>query len=285
MSTPEMPETDVADLIRDVNATNDAVEDQCLRARQAADAAIRSDQAAEDAKAAALAAAIAYQTIQAERPAAALAAAAAGVPCAAGRGRIDGVACYFAAQALDGSQDSHPDLDGHCSSPILLAEEIGLDFYRDRNLRAWRTPGDPSPRNFVALLGVLRFWFLADHRNRRPDRGLRRGGSVHRGNGRLLLRSATGPCAPPRHRRPGAPAGRRARPRTPRERPRVPAARAGRRRTRPPHRCLPRHVRKVVLKTCAVERAAGRGARGARPPVRKVPLDEGARELRHPCGS
>ena len=41
MSMPEMPmpETDVAELIRSVNATNNAVEDQCLRTRRAADAA------------------------------------------------------------------------------------------------------------------------------------------------------------------------------------------------------------------------------------------------------
>ena len=42
-----MPETDVAELIRNVNATNNAVEDQCLRTRGAADAAIRSARAAE----------------------------------------------------------------------------------------------------------------------------------------------------------------------------------------------------------------------------------------------
>lgn len=40
---------DVADVIRAVNASNEAVEDQCLRARQAADIAVRSDQAAFEA--------------------------------------------------------------------------------------------------------------------------------------------------------------------------------------------------------------------------------------------
>ena len=53
------PEIDVAELIRDVNATSNAVKDQCLRARHAADAAIHSDRAAEEAKAAAQAAGIA----------------------------------------------------------------------------------------------------------------------------------------------------------------------------------------------------------------------------------
>ena len=53
MAMPEMPmpRTDVAELIRNVNGTNNAVEDQYLRARQAADTAIRSDQTAGEAKA------------------------------------------------------------------------------------------------------------------------------------------------------------------------------------------------------------------------------------------
>ena len=38
---------DVADVIRDVNATNEVVEDQCLRACQAADIAARSTSTAE----------------------------------------------------------------------------------------------------------------------------------------------------------------------------------------------------------------------------------------------
>jgi hypothetical protein len=42
-----LPPIDVAVLIRDVNASNEAVEDQCLRARQAADIATRSACAAD----------------------------------------------------------------------------------------------------------------------------------------------------------------------------------------------------------------------------------------------
>jgi hypothetical protein len=38
---------DAAKVIRDVNASNEAIEDQCLRARQAADIAARSTRAAE----------------------------------------------------------------------------------------------------------------------------------------------------------------------------------------------------------------------------------------------
>jgi hypothetical protein len=160
MSTPEMPtpETDVAELIRDVNASNNAVEDQYLRARQAADTAIRSDQGAGEARAAAQAAGVAYQTIQAERPRrrsplprqAAL---------AASTVAFDGVACYFAAQALNGGQDSTL-IWTVLFLAVLAGGEIGLDFYRDRNLRAWRILAYITSA-FVVLLGVLRFWFLA----------------------------------------------------------------------------------------------------------------------------
>ena len=129
-----MPTGDVAVLIREVNATNNAVEDQYLRARQAADTAIRSDQGAREARAAAQAAGISYQTIQAERPRrrsplprqAAL---------AAGTVAFDGVACYFAAQALNGSQDSTL-IWTALFLAVLAGGEIGLDFYRERNLRA-----------------------------------------------------------------------------------------------------------------------------------------------------
>ena len=93
---------DVAVLIRDVNATNHAVEDQCLRARRLPIPAIRSVQAAKEAASAAEEAAVADQTIEAQRPR----------RRAPIRGRcsalltvaLDGVACYSAAQALDGSQ-------------------------------------------------------------------------------------------------------------------------------------------------------------------------------------
>jgi hypothetical protein len=153
-----MPETDVAELIRNVNATNNAVEDQCLRTRGAADAATRSARVAEQAEAAAAAARIAHQTIQAERPrrCSSLPRQAA---LAAGTIAFDGVACYFAAQALNGSQDSTL-IWTVLFLAMLAGGEIGLDFYRDRNLRAWQILACITSA-FVVLLGVLRFWFLA----------------------------------------------------------------------------------------------------------------------------
>lgn len=63
-----LPPIDVAVLIRDVNASNEAVEDQCLRARQAADIANRSACTADLSAAAAVRAEVAHRTIQAERP-------------------------------------------------------------------------------------------------------------------------------------------------------------------------------------------------------------------------
>lgn len=155
MSTPE---TDVAELIRSVNATNDAVEDQCLRARGAADAAIRSARAAEEAEAAEEAAGVAHQTIQAERPRR-RSPLPRQVAFATWTIALDGVACYFAAEALDAGQDSTLAWTVLFLA-VLATGEVALDFYRDRNLRAWQILA-VTIAAFVALLGVLRFWFLA----------------------------------------------------------------------------------------------------------------------------
>ena len=155
MSTPV---DDVAELIRNVNATNSAVEDQCLRTRQAADTSIRSRVVAEEARAAADAAWVVYQTIQSERPRR-RSPLPRQVVLAAGTVAFDGVACYFAAQALGGGQGSTL-IWTVLFLAVLAGGEIGLDFYRDRNLRAWQILACITSA-FVVLLGVLRFWFLA----------------------------------------------------------------------------------------------------------------------------
>jgi hypothetical protein len=149
---------DAADLIREVNASNEAVEDQCLRARQAADIAARSTRDAELSETAARNAAVAHQTIQAERPRR-RAPLPRQVCFALATVALDGVACYFAAQALDGSQDATLVWTGLFLA-VLAGGEVALDFYRDRNLRAWRTLAILTG-GFVGLLGILRFWFLA----------------------------------------------------------------------------------------------------------------------------
>jgi hypothetical protein len=243
-----MPEINVAVLIRDVNASNNAVEDQCLRARQAADAAIRSAQAAEKAAAAAQAAAIAHQTIQAERPRR-CAPLPRQVTLAAGTVALDGVACYFAAQALDGSQDSTL-VWTVLFLAVLAGGEVALDFYRDRSQRTWRALAI-STGAFVLLLGILRFWFLATIEDGGLVPAFAGAGLFTAATAGFLalgyraLRAAETPQA--WHTRREARAARRAA-----QTARAAADRDARERDRLIDAYLG-HVRKVVLRTCAVE--------------------------------
>jgi len=149
---------DVMELLRDVNDSNEAVEDQYSRVRQAGDAARRSDEAASRAAERAAATRVAHRTIQAERP-----------ERRASRPRqvllalvmvaLDGIACYFAAQALGGTQSATLVWTGLFLA-VLGGGEMALDVCRDRSPRLWRPLGVVLGA-FVAVLGVLRFWFLA----------------------------------------------------------------------------------------------------------------------------
>ena len=250
MSMPEMPmpETDVAELIRSVNATNNAVEDQCLRTRRAADAAIRSARVAEDAEAAAEAARVAHQTIQAERPRR-RSPLPRQVILAAWTIALDGVACYFAAQALGGSQDSTL-VWTVLFLAALAGGEVALDYYRDRNQRVWRALAI-SIGAFVSLLGSLRFWFLATIENGGLVPAFAGAGLFTVATAGFLalgyraLRAAETPQAwharrEARAARHAARAAQAAADRDVRERDRLIDAYLG-------------HVRKVVLRTCAVE--------------------------------
>lgn len=152
-----LPPVDVAVLIRDVNASNEAVEDQCLRTRQAADIATRSVCAADLAAAVAVRAEVAHHTVQAERPRR-RAPLPRQVILALITVALDGLACYFAAQALDGSQDSTLVWTGLFLG-VLAGGEFALDFYKDRNERTWHSLV-VLIGIFVTLLGILRFWFL-----------------------------------------------------------------------------------------------------------------------------
>lgn len=149
---------DVADLLSDVNAANEEIEDQCLRARHAADVAARSEQEARQAQAAARASRVAHASIQAERPQRR-----APLPrqwfIAFLTVGLDGLACYFAAQALDGSEDSTL-VWAALFLAALAGGEFALDFYRDRSVRGWRVLASLLGA-FVVVLGVLRFSFLA----------------------------------------------------------------------------------------------------------------------------
>lgn len=148
---------DVADLIRCVNASNEAVEDQCLRTRQATDIAFRSTCAANLAADIAVRAEVAHRTVQAERPRR-HAPLPRQVILALITVALDGLACYFAAQALDGSQDSTLVWTGLFLG-VLAGGEFALDFYKDRNEHTWHTLVI-LVGIFVTLLGTLRFWFL-----------------------------------------------------------------------------------------------------------------------------
>jgi len=248
MSMPEMPKTDVAELIRNVNATNNVVEDQCLRTRGAADAAIRSARTSEEAEAVAEAARIAYQTIQAERPRR-RSPLPRQVILAAWTIALDGVACYFAAQALDASQDSTLVWTALFLA-VLAGGEVALDFYRDRNLRAWQILAFTTSA-FVGLLGVLRFWFLAT---------VGTGGLVPAFTGAALFTAATAGFLALGYRALRAaetPQAWRARRAARAARQAARAARAAANRdARERDRLIDAylsHIRKMVLKTCAIE--------------------------------
>jgi hypothetical protein len=148
---------DIARVIRELNESNDILEDQYLRARAAADQAARAGEAAIQAASIAHQTHVAYQAVHAEHNRHAplprqvtLAAATVG---------LDGLACYFAAQALDGSQDTTL-VWTVIFLAVLASGEVGLDFYQDRNRRAACVLGSVLG-TFIVLLGVLRFRFLA----------------------------------------------------------------------------------------------------------------------------
>ena len=98
---------DETDVIREVNASNVEIQNQYLRARQAADVAARSKLVAAQASSEAWDAEVSHQVVQDERPQR-RAPLPRQVACAAATVALDGVACYFAAQVLNGSQDSTP---------------------------------------------------------------------------------------------------------------------------------------------------------------------------------
>ena len=147
----------VAALIRDVNASDEAVGDQFLRVRQAAGIAARSVRAAEQAAAGAQTAEIAHRAVQAEQPRR-RAPLPRQVTFALGTAVLDGLACYLAAQALGGSLDATLVWTGLFLG-VLAGGEAALGFCRDRGERAWRVL--VMLIGFVViLLGTLRVWFL-----------------------------------------------------------------------------------------------------------------------------
>ena len=123
---------DAPSLILSVNGSDEAAQDQCLRARQAAGIAAGSARAAELSAAAAERAATAHRAIQAERPHRA-APLPRQVTLALGTVALDGVACYFAGRPLRGSQDT-------TRACLFTAATAGFLSLGSRALRAAETP-------------------------------------------------------------------------------------------------------------------------------------------------
>lgn len=161
MSIPEIQHGDpdgIGGIIRRINESHEVLEEQYLRVRAAADIAARSLREATQALSAARQALIVHQAAQAEHPKRrgsrprhlllALATIA-----------IDGVACYFAAQALNGDQNS-TDIWTALFLVVLAVGEFALDHFEERHRRLWQlTAGFLAV--FVIALGALRYSYLA----------------------------------------------------------------------------------------------------------------------------
>lgn len=147
----------IALLIRDLNASDKAVEDLYLRARQAAGIAARGEHAAGQAGASARRTEDAHLVIQARQPGR-HAPLPRQVTLALGTVALNGLACYAAARALGGSQAAGLAWTGSFLA-VLAGGEAALGFYRDRSERAWRAPVMVIGFS-VILLGGLRLWFL-----------------------------------------------------------------------------------------------------------------------------
>ncbi len=149
---------DVVPQIVDCNRASKAHEKLYSRAKQASDIvdraskdAAKADRACDDADAN-------HETIQAEdpdrrapRPRQWL--------IAAGALALDGVACYFAAEAL-GSGQQETLAWALLFLALLGIGEVALDHYSDGREAAWRLTA-AALSGFVVLLGVLRYSFLA----------------------------------------------------------------------------------------------------------------------------
>lgn len=158
MSASDIHPTGIADLIRELNESNEAVEDQYLRVRAAADLADRSDAFAARTASAARAARVACEALREEQPRRR------GplprqVLIALSTVGLDGLACYFAAQALDGSQGSTL-VWTVLFLAVLGGGEVAMDYYRDRHRRVWYLLVSFLGA-FVMTLGLLRFAYLA----------------------------------------------------------------------------------------------------------------------------
>jgi hypothetical protein len=155
------PEQPLPDVTREVLAFNDESEgheDLWCRTRQSADQVRDAEAEARDADRVAANADLGHRAVQAEYPERS-------APrlrqwlIALGILALDGIACYFAAEALGGSQLETLAWAGLFLA-LLGAGEVTLDLCRESRHVLWRLIAVVLGV-FIAMLCLLRFWFLA----------------------------------------------------------------------------------------------------------------------------
>lgn len=151
-------QTDVLRQINGFNAESRAHEDLWSRTRRMTDQVDQGEEAARKADSASANADLDHRAIQAENPGRT-----APRPrqwlVVGGTLALDGIACYFAAEALGGDRSETLAWAGLFLA-LLGAAEVTLDLYRDSHRLVWRWAACVLVA-FITLLGVLRFWFLA----------------------------------------------------------------------------------------------------------------------------
>lgn len=152
-----MTTADVAGIVREFNAGNQAHEDLWARVHQAGDAVRRSVDDRDAAQVRAREARDFHLAVQAEYPrrrAPLLRQALIALATVA----LDGVACWFAAQAL-GNGQVETLVWTALFLAVLASGEVALDYASEHSARAWRLLAG-GLLVFVAGLGVLRFLYL-----------------------------------------------------------------------------------------------------------------------------
>jgi hypothetical protein len=153
----EMPD-DITRTLDEFNAANEAHEDLWTRVHQAGDVLRQGVRDSDAARLHAKEARDFHRTVQAEYPNRRAHLVQQAVFAAFTVG-LDAVACWFAAQALGSDQDETL-LWTALFLAVLAGGEIALDHFSERGGRMWRLLV-AGLAVFVALLGVLRFIFLA----------------------------------------------------------------------------------------------------------------------------
>lgn len=174
------PPPDVMSSINDFNSEGRAHEDLWYRTRRMTDQLDHAEDAARKADSARANAELDHRAIQAENPDR-TAHRLRQWMVAGGTLTLDGVACYFAAEALGGSPSETLAWAGLFLA-LLGVGEVVLDLCREQHRVLWRLTAC-TLATFITLLGVLRFWFIATVGTE---------GLVTAGTGAILFTLATG---------------------------------------------------------------------------------------------